>query len=129
MVDYTVLRDDQTIEDIGATPNSIGFCLIYVEETLSIKSSSIDTYESIGQIQGASYPTSRGSSKRTNHLTDYFPTESEPLTEFEYASQEINTGKYYSPLKEVRQHPILQSYFMYKLKIIDSKLHDVCYRS
>ena len=126
MIDYTVLRDDQTVEDIGATSDSTGFCLIYVEETLSIKASSIDTYESIGQIQGSFCPTPTGSSKRANHLADYFPAESESLTEFEYASQEINTGKYYRPLKEVRQHPILRSYFMNKLRITDSKLHGVC---
>ena len=129
MIDYTVLRDDQTAGDIGATKNSKGFCLIYVEETLSIKSSSIDSYGSIGQLQGSIYSTLSDSSKQAEHLTDYSPAMSEPLTEFEYADQEINTGKYFYPLKEVQQHPVLQSLFMSKLNIVDSKLHDVCWLS
>ena len=125
MIDYTVLGDEQTPEDIKATPESTGFCLIYVEETLSLKTSSIDTYGSIGQTHNTSSSILSASSKQTNHLTDYSSTVNDSLTDFEYASQELYTGKYSHPLKEVRQHPVLQSYFMSELKLIDKKLHDV----
>lgn len=48
-----------------------------------------------------------------------------PLTDSEYASKEISTGKYREPLTEVANHPSLRRVFMNNLQDIDGRLFGV----
>ena len=48
-----------------------------------------------------------------------------PLTDEEYCMQQLNTGRYFAPMTEVMNHPLLVDKFLEKLKNVDKRLYDV----
>ena len=50
-----------------------------------------------------------------------------PLTDEEYCGQQLNSGRFFGPMMEVVNHPILVDKFWEKLKNVDRRLYDVSY--
>ena len=124
MFEGSVVGEEETPSRYNATDDGELFCFISVEPDAQVISNGISSSKKM------TFETSnRNLTQRVSvpaFVTSPLPSPApKPLTDSEYASREMGTGKYCEPLMEVRNHPSLRKVFLKKLQDADNRLYGV----
>lgn len=111
-----------TPEKYGATENDELSCFLSVEDKKEVKKS----FTQVQNSYTSRLPLASVSGNLANIHRPIIPSHiPKPLTDEEYCEQQLNSGRYYAPMMEVVNHPLLEETFLEKLKNVDRRLYDV----
>ena len=116
---------NETPSRYNATDDNELFCFISVEENTQVISNGISSSKKTTFEASSRASLSQRVSVPAVIQRPVPSPAPKPLTDSEYASREMSTGKYREPLTEVYNHPSLKKVFLKNLKELDSRLYGV----